>query len=141
MRQEAFRAKAEDRWLQTENVITELDRGKKAASENFPALYRQLCHDLAVARDRQFDASLVNRLNRLAVRGHQHLYRVKSFSLERAALFLRLRLPCAVRRERIMVFLSLLLFFGSMGLFALLVYRNPALAYTVVIIPRTTGTT
>ena len=31
-----------------------------------------------------------------------------------------------------MVFLSLLLFFGSMGLFALLVYRNPALAYTVV---------
>ena len=99
MRQEAFRAKAESRWLRTENTITGLDRGQKNAVATFPALYRQLCHDLAVARDRQFDASLVNRLNRLAVRGHQHLYRVKSFPWKgRPCSFGSVfRAPCAGR--------------------------------------------
>ena len=132
MRQETFRSGAESRCLEIEQAITALDRGKKAATESFPALYRQLCHDLAVARDRQFDASLVNRLNRLAIRGHQHLYRTRTFSLQRAAVFFRSRLPNAVRREWTMVLLSVLLLLGSMSLFALLVYRDPALTYSVV---------
>lgn len=132
MRQELFRERAEHRWHETEAVIKRLDRKKKAGTEAFPVLYRQLCHDLAIARDRQFDASLVDRLNHLALRGHQHLYRLKRFSLAGAGLLIRFHFPAAVRREYRTILIAVMLLFGSMVLVGFLVQSRPALVYSIM---------
>lgn len=132
MRQELFRSRAEPRWRRIEEIIDGLERGKRAGTDAFPELYRQLCRDLAVARDRGFDISLVDRLNRLALRGHQHLYRFRRFSLTGASRFLRVEFPSAVRREWRTILFAALLFFGGLSLIGLLVQSRPELVYSVL---------
>ena len=132
MRQETFRTRAKARWSATETMIGMLDRKKKKDTEQFPFLYRQLCHDLAIARDRHFDVSLVDHLNRMAIRGHQHLYRPKRFSLEKAATFVKIHLPNAVRKELGPVIIALALLFGSMASIAFIVHKYPVLIYSIV---------
>ncbi len=132
MRQETFRARCQARWQETETLVEELDRGRREAAGRFPELYRQLCHDLAIARDRSFDAPLVERLNQLALRGHQHLYRGKRFSLLQASTFFRQALPRALRAEGAAVALAMVLLLGTMLLTALLIQSHPTLVYSVM---------
>ena len=73
MKQQAFVRTREERWLDFEARLEALESGHKAGP-GFPEQYRLVCQDLALARDRGFAASLVDRLNGLALRGHQHLY-------------------------------------------------------------------
>ncbi len=96
-----------------------------------PALYRQVCHHLALARHRQYGADLERRLNRLALLGHQELYRggAALSALHPAALLLRFR--GAVRDERRLVLLALGLLVVPMVLMMAAVSLRPELAYTV----------
>src|SRR5689334_12844142 len=43
-------------------------------SDEVPARYRALCHDLAVARERHYSSGLLSRLHHLAFQVHQRLY-------------------------------------------------------------------
>ena len=43
-----------------------------------PRAYRHVCQHLALARDREYSPDLVDRLNRLALRGHHLLYGARS---------------------------------------------------------------
>ena len=45
---------------------------------SFPKHYRSLCHQLAVAKHRRYSPQLIQRLNRLALKGHHQLYKKKS---------------------------------------------------------------
>lgn len=96
-----------------------------------PALYRQVCHHLALVRHRQYGADLERRLNRLALLGHQELYRGGAglSTLHPAALLVRFR--SAVRDERRLVLFALGLLAVPMVLMMAAVSLRPELAYMV----------
>jgi len=96
VRQDGFERAREPAWAQFERALAEIEARRAAA--DFPRQYRLLCQDLVLARDRQFDGALVQRLNALALRGHQVLYGAGAAQGGFVNLFLR-RFPRAVRRE------------------------------------------
>ena len=131
MRQEAFRAAGAERWRRIEQILDRLGKGGRDPEGRFPELYRELCQDLAIARDRHFDALLVERLNRLAVQGHQQLYRTAPASLARVTRFFRVVLPRCFRAELPALGLAAVIFFGAAVPLALLLQRDPSLVYAV----------
>ncbi len=127
MKQQAFVRTREERWLDFEARLEALESGHKAGP-GFPEQYRLVCQDLALARDRGFAASLVDRLNGLALRGHQHLYGAR-VGRARPVDFLARRFPAAVRREARLVGLVSLLFYGTGLLVFFLDLGQPSLVY------------
>jgi uncharacterized membrane protein SpoIIM required for sporulation len=129
MRQDAFERAGSERWRRFELALAELD-ARRAVSD-FPRQYRLVCQDLVLARDRQFEASLVARLNALALRGHQHLHGARTASGGFSDLFLR-RFPRSVRAEwRLFALMCVLLYGVGGGVFAL-VQREPDFVYSIV---------
>lgn len=79
-----------------------------------PRRYRRICQQLALARDRHYGADVIERLHRLAVRGHRMLYGVRGDRRNRFLLFVFGGFSRLVRRERRAVALAALLFFGPL---------------------------
>jgi uncharacterized membrane protein SpoIIM required for sporulation len=98
---------------------------------DFIRLYRQLCHDLAVAQQRQYSPYLIDRLNRLVMAGHQRLYQRKSRFWEETLRFVAEGLPRAVRENGRLMCLAAACFFGPALLFGFTVYVFPSLVYSV----------
>jgi hypothetical protein len=104
MTQQSFEAQYAKRWDEF-SAWLESSRGNRlrAPAERpapldpmeVPARYRELCQQLALARDRQYSADLIERLSRLALTGHQKLYGARSHGLEHVGQFLRGR--CGAR--------------------------------------------
>src|SRR5262249_18503287 len=103
-----------------------------SARFDMPARYRELCQHLALARDRQYSADLIERLSRLALAGHQLLYGARGRGLDRLRNFLRADFPRAVRREWRFVWLAVALFMGPLVALTLAIPRNPDFAYVVL---------
>ena len=118
MKQAPFEAAHAHEWEAFEHF---LDEQKAFASEELPERYRRLCQSLALAADRQYSPALVDRLNRLALRGHHALYRNRRRQTQRVIEFTLGGFPALVRQEWRLVFAATLLFFGPLlGLIALL---------------------
>ncbi len=132
MRQETFRAAGEGRWRRTEELVRALERRDTREADAFPVLYGELCDDLSVARDRLFDVQLVERLNGLALRAHQQLYKGRSVSWNDAARWVAHDFPATVRRHWALLAIAFALFFGSIAATALAVRRSPALVYSIL---------
>lgn len=129
MRQERFERERAERGQAFERQLAELDAGRRA--QDFPRAYRLLCQDLVLARDRGFEVSLIERLNALALRGHQHLYGARSGGTGFLALFLG-RFPRAVRREWRLVALICVLFYGGGFVAFALCRSNPDFIYSIM---------
>lgn len=127
MKQDAFERSREPRWRRFEALLAELDAGRPAGAE-LPPLYRLVCQDLALAHDRRFGAALVERLNELALRGHQALHGPR-VTRARPLAFLLERFPRAVRREARLFALASLVFYGSLLVVFALDLRHPDLVY------------
>ncbi len=129
MKQALFELTRSERWQRFEAQLAQLDRGEPVA--DFPREYRLLCQDLLLARDRRFAAGLVDRLNGLALRGHQHLYGAALAPRNLLRLFTR-DFPRAVRREALLLLVVAVVFFGPMLACFGLVLRQPDLIYSVM---------
>jgi len=119
MRQRAFEAAHAQEW----NALEAFLEGKKPAFDpgELPLRYRRLCQSLALAADRQYSPELVDRLNRLALRGHHVLYQNRRRQSGRVLEFLAAGFPRLVRAEWRLVATAALLFFGPLaGLIAVL---------------------
>ena len=118
MRQRAFEAAHAKEWNELEGFL----EGKPAFdAAELPLRYRRLCQSLALAADRHYSPELVDRLNRLALRGHHVLYQNRRRQSGRALEFLAAGFPRLVRAEWRLVAAAALLFFGPLaGLIALL---------------------
>ena len=130
MKQQSFEARGSERWRQFEALLAKLDAREREAAPGFPALYRRVCQDLALARDRQFSRQLVERLNRLALRGHEHLYQARGPTRRQLADFVAHGFPAAVRGEWRLFLFNSLLFYGAGLTLALLIVAQPELAYS-----------
>jgi len=128
MKQQTFEAERSERWQRFEQLLEILDRGAHDTTGEFPSLFRQLCQDLSLARDRMFTEDLVTRLNRLALKGHEHLYASRVPPRSAVLEFAARGFPRAVRQEGPLVLALSGLFFGSLGLCAAAVVTWPELA-------------
>ncbi|HEX6268369.1 MAG TPA: stage II sporulation protein M [Burkholderiales bacterium] len=118
MRQAPFEAAHAREWSELEAFLD-----KKAGFDpaEMPQRYRRICQHLALAADRHYSPALVDRLNRLALRGHHALYENRRRESQRVLEFLAAGFPALVRREWRLVLAASLLFFGPLlGLTALL---------------------
>jgi uncharacterized membrane protein SpoIIM required for sporulation len=120
MRQHQFEETHAKEWQEFE---TFLENSKKSPFpvEEMPPRYRRICQHLALAADRQYSPELVDRLNRLALRGHHALYGNRRRQSQRVVEFLLAGFPALVRAEWRLVAAASLLFFGPLlGLIAVL---------------------
>ncbi|MGF1525212.1 MAG: stage II sporulation protein M [Candidatus Competibacterales bacterium] len=101
-------------------------------TRDFPGAYRRLCQQLAVARDRHYSRPLVERLNHLALRAHQQLYRPPVLRLDRVVQFIGVDFPRRVRAEFSLVALGSLLFYGPLLAMGILVHQSPELIYSLM---------
>ncbi len=105
MNQRDFISRYAASWEEYERVLAmivsrrELDAGGRAAAAAFPAHYRRLTEQLSLARDRNYSAALIERLNALAVRGHHVLHRAPRLSGAAIARFVFRDFPARVRRD------------------------------------------
>jgi uncharacterized membrane protein SpoIIM required for sporulation len=97
-----------------------------------PRLYRQLCAQLAVARERQYGPDLVDRINRLVLDGHHALYGARADSIGPAFEFLVRDFPRLVRAEAAAVWAGIALFFGPFIGLAVAIQFHPELASVIL---------
>jgi uncharacterized membrane protein SpoIIM required for sporulation len=118
MKQTPFEAAHAQEWQAFEEF---LEKGKAFNEAEMPERYRRLCQSLALAADRQYSPALVDRLNRLALRGHHALYENRRRQTQRLVEFMLGGFPALVRQEWRLVLVATLLFFGPLlGLIAVL---------------------
>ncbi len=134
MTQDRFEARHRQDWAAFASQLQMLERrgGRHADSRGFPAAYRRLCQQLALAEARGYSQTLLDQLRQLALRGHQQLYRHRSPLFGQAIGFLLQGLPRLVRGEWRFVLTASLLFYGPLLGMALLVYLVPDLVYSVL---------
>jgi uncharacterized membrane protein SpoIIM required for sporulation len=113
MRQAAFEAAHAAEWQAFERFLDD-ERPVAFERQEMPARYRRLCQALALAADRQYSPELVDRLNRLALRGHGVLYRNRRRESQQVLEFLLGGFAALVRREWRLVAAAALVFFGPL---------------------------
>jgi uncharacterized membrane protein SpoIIM required for sporulation len=132
----AFEARGRARWDRLSELLDSLELGRAGVSQvpvgELPALYRHVCNDLALARDRQLSTALVAELNELALRGHQLLYQARTGQTASIAAFLVSDFPRAVRREWRLVLLCHALFYSLIVAIGTIAYRSPDVIYSFI---------
>jgi uncharacterized membrane protein SpoIIM required for sporulation len=123
-----FTALHEAKWQRLETLLAQ--RGTQAAE--FPALYREVCLHLALARERHYPHELVARLNRLALDGQQWLYRPRDALRERVLAFLTGGFAAQVRAQAGPFWLASACFWLPFLLCAAATWLAPWLAYSVL---------
>lgn len=135
MKQEAFEALHGPAWEHFEETLAQALRARRgeglADLESLPLNYRQICHHLALARERQYSAGLVDRLNGLVLAGHQCLYGSRRNLRLQWLRYAYRGFPALVRSRWRSVALAALLFFGPTVALSLAVPKWPELAYYV----------
>ncbi|RZI30700.1 stage II sporulation protein M [Pseudomonas orientalis] len=132
MKQSLFESRHQQQWQTFAEQLKQLERGKACEVTDFPYHYRRLCQHLALAQERGYSSYLVDRLQQLALRGHQQLYRHRSQTTANVVAFILADFPRLVREQWCFVLIASLLFFGSLLGIALLVYLFPDLIYSIV---------
>ncbi|HEX7917199.1 stage II sporulation protein M [Rudaea sp.] len=140
MQQEAFQARHGQEWTRFEAWLASRSRAttpaKGSADESFddvdfPAAYRRICQQLALAEKRGYSQALTRRLADLVQRGHLVLYRPPPPRLARVADFFAAEFPHLVRSQwRAMVVAAALFFAPLIGAIVLLQYR-PELVHSL----------
>jgi uncharacterized membrane protein SpoIIM required for sporulation len=125
--QSAFEAGHAARWKAFDASLKSLRRDTGEAREqtarDWPRRYRELSHDLALAKSRAYSPELADRLNLLALRGHQRFYGARGNFLASIIEFIGGGFPALVRRESLTVWIACaLLFIPMFGLIAVLHY-------------------
>ncbi len=105
MKQRTFENQHKQQWQTLEQWLNNKPEAQ------FPQLYRQICQHLALAKDRHYTPHLINRLNTLALRGHQHLYQAKPYFTNRIVNLIIVDFPIKVRAESHLVGLASFLWF------------------------------
>lgn len=122
------------RWRRLEEILIHLERrGAKHVDDGlldeFVALYRTTCSDLARARTDAAGDDVEEFLNVIVARAHKQFHPPDPPKLRRVAQFLLVEFPVSVRRIGRYVLAAALLFVLPLALAALAVADKPELAY------------
>ena len=142
-----FEARYEPSWVELEKGLAALDRGKarKPKAGAFPTeatpppgaarvaqLYRQCCEHLALARERAYPPHVVDRLEALAARAHQRIYRRRDFGLGALRDLVLYDAPAAVRALRWHLLVVALVFVLPILVVGVATWIDPHFVLTVV---------
>ena len=138
-RQEQFTQRHETLWQQFEAVLDYQSlswRHKRSAEKpeamDLPTTYRQICQHYALANSRMYSPILVERLNRMVVRGHQALYGSRSHFLKSILGFFASEFPQLVRQEWRVMAVATALFYVPLILMITLTQLKPELVFSVL---------
>jgi uncharacterized membrane protein SpoIIM required for sporulation len=140
MNQEAFEARYAPQWSEFECWLDALTRTRRSSKhvadvlheDVVPRRYRILCQHLALARDRQYSPGLVERLNRLVIRGHQMLYGAHPEAGPAIVRFFTRDFARAVRTQHRAVAIAMVLFFAPLVMLTLAIQQYPDFVYTLL---------
>ena len=139
MKQQDFEQQHDAFWSRFETLLAELDGQRPVAQIKapmghgaFPQAYRQVCHHLALARERQYASYLIARLERLVLDGHQHLYRARGVFGSQLLQFVVTDFPALVRAEARLFWLAAALLYLPALLMGLALQYAPHLIYTLL---------
>ncbi|QXI16717.1 stage II sporulation protein M [Pseudomonas hamedanensis] len=133
MKQSLFETRHKAEWERFALALERLEHGKDTAQvSGFPKAYRHVCQHLALAQERGYSSFLIDSLQQQVLRGHQQLYRHRSHLGANLLGFILADFPRRVRQEWRLILVASLLFFGSLGGFAVLVYLFPELIYNLI---------
>jgi uncharacterized membrane protein SpoIIM required for sporulation len=122
-----------DRWMNRRAKARDVERALDGdiTDDAFPAAYRRLCQDLALAQARGYSASMVQYLHALVQRGHTILYRPPAARLRTVLKFVVVDFPLLFRKHwQAMAVASALFFLPLLAMIAL-VQARPDMIYTV----------
>ena len=121
MKQEGFQAAHQIEWSTLDLWLTRRTRPRKHErlldaegvfyDTEFPATYRRVCQQLALAERRGYSTLMIDRLRDLVQRGHLVLYRPQAPRWQRIVRFFSSDFPRLVRAERRVMWVAALLFF------------------------------
>jgi len=138
-KQEQFTQRHEAMWAQFESAMDYMSlswRQKRSADKpeaiDLPTVYRQICQHYALANSRMYSPTLVDRLNRMVIRGHQALYGSRSHFLKSMLHFFASEFPQLVRQEWRVMAVASLLFYVPFLMMILLIQLTPELVYSVL---------
>lgn len=124
MRQASFEAEHGADWQAFEKFLDDAEPPPFPPAE-MPARYRRLCQSLALATDRQYSPELIDRLNRLALRGHHALYQNRRRETQVVREFVLGGFAALVRAEWRLVTAAAILFFGPFLLLIAVLQQFP----------------
>lgn len=133
MKQQAFEALHESDWQAFDRLLQGFQGAsgeRDSAFKDFPSRYRSVCHHLALARERGYGAGLVDRLNGLALRGHQRLYGARRSAMGGLLRF-SWTFPRMVRTRWRAMALAALVFYGPAVVLTFGAKSNPEVAYLI----------
>jgi uncharacterized membrane protein SpoIIM required for sporulation len=102
------------------------------SDQDIPRAYRRICQLLALARERQYSPDLIDRLNRVALRGHHVLYGARGGRSARLLAFFAADFPRLVRTEWRLVAAAAGLFAGPLLLLLAVLPHFPDFIYYFV---------
>ncbi|NNF16048.1 MAG: stage II sporulation protein M [Gammaproteobacteria bacterium] len=134
MKQNDFIATHNDFWNELEQILQtgNINSLGKEQRRQLPHSYRRVCHHLSLAQLRNYSPALQNRLNRIALQGHQLFYARKSRFLQDAGRFFAVDFPRSVRAHKYYVLVSALVFFGPLIALLVAITNDPTIAYAVI---------
>jgi uncharacterized membrane protein SpoIIM required for sporulation len=137
MKQRYFENQYQTLWRTFGERLTLLEEGKsdqKTAlpSVEFPSAYRQICQQLAIARERQYSPNLIDHLNQLALRAYQQLHKTRPNSFTAMMDFIVHGFPHRVRQEAALFWFCTALFYLPLMSMAGVVYITPEMIYTLL---------
>jgi len=129
MKQQSFEKKYQQNWLKIEAILNE-PSGKN--QHLFPRFFRDLCHQLAVAKNRHYSPQLIDRLNSLAMKSHHQFYQHNNRHYFQWLSFFVWGFPDALRRNSTYVFTALALFLFPLTGMALACYFNEEFVFSLL---------
>lgn len=138
MKQEDFEQRYTPDWEALEGWLREMEKRRAESDQSVcdstrvPALYRRVCHHLALARRRGYSPALQERLNQMALGGHRHLYASRPRIRPRLIRFVSVGFPTAFRENWRFMSLSAFLFATPMIALIVAVQVEPMLVYSVI---------
>ena len=137
MRQGPFEASRAAAWADYRRLLTALEgRGRDPSPAlplaRFPALYRRLCADYALARARRYAPGLIAELHDLVRRGYPHLYRRRNAWWTPALGFMAAGFPRTLRRQARVCALAAALFFLPLLVMGLACGQDGELIYSLM---------
>ena len=141
MKQDAFERIYQSSWQQFSHWLVQRSSPKNAElaidlagglpDQNFPAAYRKICQQLAIAKRRGYSPALVAKLQEFADHGHAVLYRAPKVRLHKLLTFFAQEFPQLVRAQwRFMTLSGALFFIPLIAMVVLLQYR-PEFAFSL----------
>lgn len=125
-------------WDELQKLLVQI-RGEQYSKERIAvrgevlaSLYRRVCEQLALARERYYPAYLVERLEQLTSDAHQLIYQHSEIGVARLLRLFGYDFPRAVRRHAAFVWIAAALFAIPAIALGVLVYLRPELILSVV---------